>query len=42
MGKLRKRMKKCVRKSVKRIVESVIARAIYDWLKHLFDEDDDT
>ena len=34
-------MGKFFRKFVKRIVESTVARAIYDWLKHLFDEDDD-
>ena len=34
-------MGKFFRKFVKRIVESTAARAIYDWLKHLFDEDDD-
>lgn len=26
---------------VKKIVASEIVRSIYDWLKHLFDEDDD-
>ena len=34
MGKLFKAI-------VKRIVESDVAHLIYDWLKHLFDEDDD-
>ena len=29
------------RRLFKKIVESVIVRIIYDWLKHLFDEDDD-
>ena len=38
--KFRKRMKKCVRKIVKRIAESVIGRFIYDVLKHLFEDDD--
>ena len=29
------------RQLFKKIVESVIVRIMYDWLKHLFDEDDD-
>ena len=32
---------KIFRKIIQRIVESTIARAIYDWLKHLFEDSDD-
>lgn len=30
-----------LRKIIKRIVEGVIVRAIYDWFKHLFEDSDD-
>ena len=31
---------KIILEVLKRIVESVVARSIYDWLKHLFKDDD--
>ena len=31
---------KVFRKIVQRIVESTVARAIYDWLKHLFEDNE--
>ena len=33
-------MLKIILEALKRIVESVVARSIYDWLKHLFEDDD--
>lgn len=40
-GKGVRTMGKIFRRIVKKIVESEVIRSIYDWLKHLFDEDDD-
>ncbi len=34
-------MGKILKELLKKIVESAVARSIYDWFKHLFEDDDD-
>ena len=40
-GKGVRTMGKILKELVKKIVESAIARSIYDWFKHLFEDNDD-